>query len=85
MIVQDLRFGVQGPSGGPQCFHEKSTYTDAMDFKAVCGLNLVTQHPDIELEWNFRGQPCGLGDLLEGRNLVRRGHDVSMHVLGGAG
>ena len=48
------------PHCGLQTFQQKSAYPDAVNFKALCGANLVTHHPGIERQLNLRSPPCGV-------------------------
>ena len=47
------------PHGGPGTCHQRSTYPDAITFKALCGTDLVTSHPQIWEERNLGSPPNG--------------------------
>ena len=46
--------------GGLRTFHQKSTYPEAINFKALCGTILVTLPPIIWGERTLRSPPSGV-------------------------
>jgi len=71
-LCKSGRFSVQiieclgGPHGGLRPFHQKSTCLLIVNFRALCGANLVTLPPGTEGGRNPRSPPC------RGRALRRR-------------
>ena len=55
------------PHAGLRIFHRKSSYPNEIDFKAICGASLVTQHPRIWGQRNFCSPPYGSAPGLKAR------------------